>query len=87
MLGELDTYRPEVRMKTAVFETSLLPDGHLDCPEEFAHVGARFKVFVSFGEADHRADDADLELAAVQDTGEDFLVEDEVAYYLSLEDA
>ena len=46
-------------MKRAVFETTLLPDGHLDCPSEFAH-----------------RKDAD-----------DFLSEEELSYYLALEES
>ena len=52
-------------MKRAVFETTLLPDGHLDCPREFAHRNdARFKVVVTFEEPRAGvATDGDLELA------------------------
>ncbi|HEX9733679.1 MAG TPA: hypothetical protein VGG06_17035 [Thermoanaerobaculia bacterium] len=36
-------------MKRAVFETTVLPDGHLDCPRELAHrKDAHFKVVVTF---------------------------------------
>ena len=74
-------------MKTAVFETSLLPDGHLDCPEEFARrTDARFQVTVMFEEPGVAASDHELEIAAVNDTSEDLLSEGEVAYYLGLEE-
>lgn len=45
-------------MKTAVFETSLLPDGHLDCPEEFSRMeNARYQVIVTFEEPGEAADE------------------------------
>jgi hypothetical protein len=74
-------------VKTAIFETSLLPDGHLSCPEEFARrKNAHFKVTVTFGDPDVGASDSELELAAAHDVSEDFLSEDELTYYLELED-
>ncbi len=75
-------------MKTAVFDSHLLPDGHLYCPEELAQDHkARFQVVVTLEEKDAKATAADLELAAVQDTSEDFLSESELKYYLALADA
>jgi len=45
-------------MKTATFDTTLLPDGHLDCPEEYAHrERARFRVVVTYEEPETAAGD------------------------------
>ena len=76
-------------MKTAVFDSHLMPDGHLYCPEELAqNHRARFQVVVTLEEgADNEATAAELELAAVQDSSEDFLTETELKYYLALDDA
>ncbi len=72
-------------MRTTTFETHLLPDGHLDCPPEFArYTTARFRVTVTF--KPEEAADATLESAAAQDAGaRDFLSQEEVDYYLGLE--
>lgn len=71
-------------MRTATFETRLLPDGHLDCPAEFARkMKARFQVTVTF--ESEEAADATLESAAAQDAGgDDFLSREEIDYYLGL---
>ena len=74
-------------MKTAVFETTLLPDGHLDCPPEFVRrKDARFQVTVTFDSPDATASDREIELAAVHDVSEDLLSQEELAYYLDLEE-
>jgi hypothetical protein len=74
-------------MKTAVFETTLLPDGHLDCPPEYVHSkDARFQVMVTFDSSDAPASDREIELAAVHDVTEDLLSREELAYYLDLEE-
>ena len=74
-------------MKTAVFETSLLPDGHLDCPPEFVHSkNARFQVLVTFESEDATASGQEIELAAVHDVSEDLLSKEELSYYLDLEE-
>ena len=74
-------------MKKAVFETNLLPDGHLYCPEEFAHKkNAQFKVIVTFEENALEASEYDIELSAVNDVSEEFLSIEELNYYLNLKD-
>ncbi|MGR3310589.1 MAG: hypothetical protein ACUZ77_07405 [Candidatus Brocadiales bacterium] len=74
-------------MKKAVFESKLLPDGHLYCPDELARKkNAHFKVIVTFEETEHEASEHDIELSAINDTSEDFLSEKELNYYLSLEE-
>lgn len=69
-------------MRTTTFETYLLPDGHLDCPPEFArHTTARFRVTFEPEEIS----EATLESAAAHDAGDgDFLSQEEVDYYLGL---
>ncbi len=74
-------------INTVVFDSHLLPDGHLTCPQEFVHKrNIQFKVLVIFEEPECEATDQDLEHAAVQDTSEDMLSQEELHYYLSLED-
>lgn len=73
-------------MKKAAFETTLLPDGHLACPPEFAHRrGVSYKVIVTFDDPEELSD-RQLELASVKDLSEDFLTDEEVEYYLGLDD-
>jgi hypothetical protein len=74
-------------MRKAIFTSNLLPDGHLFCPEEFANKkNAHFKVIVTFEETDIEASEYDIELSAVKDVAEEFLSEEELKYYLELED-
>lgn len=74
-------------MKEIVFESKLLPDGHLYCPKKFAKKkNVRFKVVVIFDEIDDRVSEQEMEYAAAQDLTDDFLSEEEVNYYLNLEE-
>lgn len=71
-----------------VFDSHMLPDGHLACPQEFLHQkNVQFKVFVFLDESKYEASKTDIELAAAQDAGDDFLSQEEVNYYLALDDA
>jgi hypothetical protein len=73
-------------MQTVVFESKLLPDGHLYCPEEFLQKkNVRFKVVVTLGETYPEAADRDLAQAAIHDVSEDFLTSEELRYYLNLQ--
>ena len=74
-------------MKEIIFESKLLPDGHLHCPEEIAKKkNARFKVIAYIEETEDLVTEQEIELAAVQDLSEDFLSEDELNYYLNLDE-
>ena len=74
-------------MKEIVFESKLLSDGHLYCPKELAKKkNARFKVFAYIEETEDLVTEQEIELAAVQDLSEDFLSENELNYYLNLDD-
>ena len=74
-------------INTLVFDSQLLPDGHLTCPQEFTQKkNIQFKVLVIFEEPAHEATDQELELAAIQDTSEDILLPEELHYYMNLED-
>ncbi len=74
-------------MKEIVFESKLLPDGHLYCPKKFAKKkNVRFKVTVIFDETDDRVSEQEMEYAAAQDISDDLLSEEEVDYYLNLEE-
>jgi|APCry1669188910_1035180.scaffolds.fasta_scaffold22470_1 hypothetical protein len=74
-------------MNTVTFESTLLSDGHLYCPKEFAQKkNAQFKVVVIFEDAETEVSEHDMELSAVNDNSTDFLSEKELGYYLSLEE-
>jgi hypothetical protein len=74
-------------MNTAIFETKLLQDGHLYCPKEFAQKkNALFKVIVIFEDTETEASVQDFELSAINDNSTDFLSEEELKYYLCLEE-
>ncbi len=74
-------------INTFVFDSQLLPDGHLACPQEFVRKkNIQFKVLVIFEEPRSKAADRDLEYAAIQNTSDDLLSDEERLYYLSLED-
>lgn len=54
-------------MKTAVFETTLAPDGHLYCPAEFTGLdNARYEVTVTFDETDQEVSGRDAKVAATE---------------------
>jgi hypothetical protein len=72
---------------TLVFDSQLLPDGHLTCPQEFIRKkNIQFKVLVIFEEPEGDATDQDIERAALQDKSNDILSDEEIQYYMSLED-
>ncbi len=71
-------------MKRAVFQTNLLPDGHLHCPAEFARENMRFEVIATHEDEDAQTAERDAELAAVNDVSHDLLSEQELQYYLNL---
>ena len=74
-------------MEKKVFESRVLPDGHLYCPEELARGGnARFKVIVTFEDTEIEVSEHEIELSAIHDTSEDFLSEEELNYYLNLKE-
>jgi hypothetical protein len=74
-------------MNKTVFESQLLPDGHLYCPNEFRSVkGATFKVIVTFDDTSTEPSESDIELSALHDNSVDFLSEDELNYYFNLEE-
>ena len=74
-------------MGTQTFESRLLPDGHLYCPKEFIKKkNAHFKVIVIFEDADVEASENDIELSSIIDISHDFLSEEELNYYLNLEE-
>lgn len=72
-------------MNKMVFESKLLPDGHLYCPEELAHKKhINFKVVVTFEETDLEASEHEIEISNIKDVSKDFLSEEEMNYYLNL---
>lgn len=74
-------------MEKITFESKLLPDGHLYCPEELTKKrNARFKVIATYEDNKIEATDRDIELISVNDHSEEFLSEEEINYYLNLEE-
>ena len=69
------------------FKSKLLPDGHLYCPKEFTKKkNVKFEVIVMFEDDKIEASDQDIELSTIKDISEDFLSEEELNYYLNLEE-
>ena len=74
-------------METLAFESKILPDGHLYCPKEVAQKkNVKFKVIVTFEDDKVEASNHDIELSAINDVSDDFLSEEELNYYLNLEE-
>lgn len=74
-------------MKKDVFESKVLPDGHLHCPDEFTRKkNAHFKVIVTYDEIDLEASDQEVQLSAIKDLSGDFLSDEELNYYLNLKE-
>ena len=74
-------------MTTIAFESKLLPDGHLYCPTEFTkRKNVKFKVIVMFEDNTIEASDQDIEFSSIRDISEDFLSQEELNYYLNLEE-
>ena len=74
-------------MSTIAFESKLLPDGHLYCPKELSEKSnVKFKVIVTFEDNKIEASDQDIELSSVKDISTDMLSEEELNYYLNLEE-
>jgi hypothetical protein len=74
-------------MNTLSFNSQLLPDGHLYCPEQFTHKkDIKFKVLVMFENTQSQASAKEIEQAAVIDNSEEFLSQEEINYYMKLED-
>lgn len=73
-------------MNQAIFDSQLLSDGHLYCPQEFIKKkNPLFKVIVTF-EEETEIVESDIELCAIHDLSEDFLNQEELDYYLNLEE-
>lgn len=75
-------------MEKMVFESKVLPDGHLYCPDELAQKkNAHFKVIVTFEKTDLlEASEHEVELSAVNDISEEYLSKEELNYYFSLKE-
>lgn len=74
-------------MVTLIFDSQVLPDGHLSCPKEFASKkNVQFKVLVIFEETERESSDEEIEQAAILDSTDEFLSPEEVNYYMNLED-
>jgi hypothetical protein len=74
-------------MHIASFETQVLPDGHLYCPEEFRNKrNVRFVVVLIEDKEGVAASDYEIEMSSVHDVSDDFLSPKELNYYLNLEE-
>jgi len=70
-------------MHIASFESQVLPDGHLFCPEEFRNKrNIRFVVILIEDKEGIAASDHDIEMASVHDVSNDFLSQKELNYYM-----
>ena len=74
-------------METLAFGSKLLPDGHLYWPKKLAKKkNVKFKVIVTFEDDKVEASNHDIELSAINDVSDEFLSEEELNYYLNLEE-
>ncbi|MBF0397615.1 MAG: hypothetical protein HQK78_12625 [Desulfobacterales bacterium] len=74
-------------MNRITFESKLLPDGHLYCPKELTQKrNSTFKVIVIFDDNEIYASNNDIEQSAINDLSDDLLSEEELRYYLNLEE-
>ncbi len=74
-------------INTLIFDSQLLPDGHLACPQEFVEKkNIQFKVLVIFEEQEREAADREIETSAIHDLSDEFLSQEELKYYMSLEE-
>ena len=74
-------------MSLTTFESQLLPEGNLYCPKEFAKSkNARFLVYVVFEDTDIEATDHEVQMSALSDISTDFLSQEELQYYINLEE-
>ena len=74
-------------MNSATFESKLLPNGHLYCPKEYLNKkNATFKVIVTFENEIYKASDIDIEQSSIKDISNEFLTQEEINYYLNLEE-
>ncbi len=72
-------------MSLTTFESQLLPEGNLYCPKEFTtSKNARFLVYVVF--EDTEATDHEVQMSAIKDISNEFLSQEELQYYLNLEE-
>ncbi|OQY12978.1 MAG: hypothetical protein B6I31_02150 [Desulfobacteraceae bacterium 4572_19] len=73
-------------MNTQIFKSKLLPSGHLYCPKEFIKKNVHFKVTVIFEDLDVEASKDDIELSNITDISHDVFSNEEINYYLNLEE-
>ncbi|HLP47687.1 MAG TPA: hypothetical protein VK469_17210 [Candidatus Kapabacteria bacterium] len=71
-------------MHEVIFESQLLKYGHLACPKKYAIPKAIYKVVVSL--ADVTSADSDIEMASVVDQSDEFISEEELGYYMSMDE-
>jgi hypothetical protein len=77
--------KEEMMVNTYLFDSQLLSDGHLSCPQEFREKkNIQFKVLVIVEESDQEASDHEMEATAIRDTSDEYLSEEELTYYLKL---
>lgn len=71
-------------MYEVVFNSKLTDNGTLYCPKEYTFGNADYKVIVSVPEDNDITSEA--ELSAINDNSADFLSDQEIQYYLNLEE-
>ena len=70
-------------MYEIVFNSKLNDEGSLYCPKEFSFKEAEYKVIVILSERD--ASDIEIETSAAVDNSEEFLTQEEINYYMTLD--
>ncbi|MCL5991402.1 MAG: hypothetical protein M1419_04800 [Bacteroidetes bacterium] len=70
-------------MNEIVFSSKLIDEGSLYCPKEYSYKEADYKVIVTLPESDNNS--LDIESSAAIDNSEDYLSNEEINYYLTLD--
>lgn len=74
-------------MSLITFNSKLLPDGNLYCPKKYRkNKNIKFKVIAIIDDNKIEASKEDIEASAIKDAMDDFLSQEELNYYLNLEE-
>jgi hypothetical protein len=71
-------------MNEITFDSRLVEDGHLYCPEKYLLKDAKYKVTVYLPEKD--TEDTEIDRISVLDDSEEYLSPEEINYYMNLKD-
>ena len=74
-------------MESLMNRNKLIPDGHLCCPNEFTKKkNVKSKAIVTYDDTKIEATDYEIELSSVKDIPDDCLSQEELNYYLNLDE-